>query len=91
MKITSVAVASLACLPISTAFMGPQFARKSVVASNLHLQGNSDGEIPGWAGPASVLVAGLTVAAQVAGASVDLPAQSTLSYIQIASGKFLLQ
>mmetsp|Transcript_59778 Transcript_59778/g.173180 ORF Transcript_59778/g.173180 Transcript_59778/m.173180 type:complete len:447 (-) Transcript_59778:803-2143(-) len=85
MKIASVAVASLVCLPCSTAFMGPVFARKSPVASSLHLHDNSEGEIPRWSGPASVLAAGLTVAAQVAGASVELPAQSVSSYIQVAT------
>ena len=89
MKIASVAVASLVCLPCSTAFMGPLFARKSLAATNLHSYDNSEGEIPAWAGPASVLAAGLTVAAQVAGASVELPTQPVSSFIQVASGKFI--
>jgi hypothetical protein len=88
MKIASLAVASLVCLPYSTAFVGPQFAKKSLVASKLKVHDNGEGEVPGWVRPASVFAAGLTVAAQVAGASVDFPAQPVSSLIQVASGKF---
>ncbi len=89
MKIAAAAVAALACVQHSLAFVGPQFASRARKTPELSLQDNSDGEIPSWVGPASFIVAGLTVASQVAGASVDLAIPPASSVIQLANGKLV--
>lgn len=93
MKIAATAVASLACLQYSLAFVGPQFANRAATTSKtskLNLLDYSDGEIPGWIGPASAVVASLTVASQVAVASVDVPATMSPAIVQVMSGTYLV-
>lgn len=85
MKISAAAVASLACVQCSSAFVGPQFANNALRASKLNLHGDSDGEIRGWVGSASAVVAGLAFASQAAGASVDLPVQMSPA-IEVMNG-----
>jgi hypothetical protein len=87
MKITAAAVASLAYVQCSSAFVGPQFANKALRASKLNLNGDSDGDSLGWIGSASAVVAGLTFASQAAGALVDLPVSPMSPVIEVSNGK----
>jgi len=84
MKIATAAVASLACVQYSSAFVGPQFAGRAL-KSSLNGHATSDGEVPGWVAPVSTVVAGLTVAAQSVGAAVDMPVPPMTPSIEIAN------
>jgi uncharacterized iron-regulated membrane protein len=70
MKIFGSAVLAVCCMPYSAAFVGPQAAFRPAQTSKLNLHPNLDGDTPAWAGPAAAMVAGLTLASQVAGASI---------------------
>ena len=85
MKIFGAAVLAVSCMPYSAAFISPQVVNRPAQASKLNLHGKSDGESRSWVGPAATLVAGLTVASHVAGASVGvtIPANP----VEIANGK----
>jgi phosphohistidine swiveling domain-containing protein len=85
MKIFCAAVLAVSCMPYSAAFTGPQVVNRSAQASKLNLHGKSDGESPSWVGPAAAVVTGLTVASQVAGASVGVPVP--VNPVEIANGK----
>ena len=81
MKIIGAALLAVSCMPYSAAFIGPQVARQT---SKLNLLGNSDGDSPAWVGPAATVVAGLTVASQVAGATVPV---TPVAPVEIISGE----
>lgn len=93
MKIAAAAVASLACVQCSSAFVAPQFANRAVRASKLNLIGDSsDGEVRGWVGSASAVVAGLAFASQAAVASVDVPAPLTSPTLEVVvNGKMMAE
>jgi hypothetical protein len=82
MKFVGAAVLAVSCMPYSDAFVGPQFAIRPVQASKLNLHGNSDGDSPGWVGPAATVVAGLTVASQMVGATVGVSTPAPMEIIQ---------
>lgn len=88
MKFSSAAVVSLGCVQYSTAFLTPHFATRSIQSSKVQLNAEVEREVPGWVGPVSTVVAGLTVAAQTVGATdVDLPTVSFVPGIEISNGK----
>jgi hypothetical protein len=70
MQIFGAAVLAISALPCSAAFMAPQVAFRSSRTSKLNLQ-NADGD--SYVGPAATIVAGLTLASQMAGATVTMP------------------
>jgi hypothetical protein len=91
MKIAAAAVASLAYVQCSSAFVGPQFANKALQASKLNLRGDYDGDLGSWVGSASAVVAGLTFASQAAGALVDIPVPPMSPVIEVSNGKRMLE
>ena len=91
MKIAAAAVASLAYVHCSSAFVGTQFANKALRASKLNLHRDSDGEIRGWIGSTSAVVAGLAFASQAASASVELPAPLMSHVVEVVNGKSIVE
>ena len=69
MKVSGLVVVAIACMPSSLAFTGQTFGRAN---KDTKLSSYKD-STPGWMGPAAVVAAGLTVASQMAGASVAVP------------------
>ena len=78
MKIFGAAVVVVSCMPYAAAFIGPQVTHRQV--SKINLQSNGDS--PSWVGAAATVVAGLTVASQMAGASVDVASPSATAIVQ---------
>ena len=78
MKIFGAAVVVVSCMPYSAAFIGPQVTHRQVSKVNLQ----SDGDSPSWVGPAATVVAGLTVASQMAGASIDVVPPTTAAIVR---------
>jgi len=92
MKIAAAAVASLACLQSTSAFVGPQFASRVTHRTNLQMHKKSDEQpsVPGWISTASTVIAGLTIASQAANAVADppgFPTSSATTTIETTSGK----
>ena len=88
MKIGAAAVVALSGITYSSAFIGPQFARKTttIQPTRVNLQVDGDNS-PGWVGPAATAIATLTVASQVSGATVDVMNPPSLPAIEISNGE----
>lgn len=100
MKISSAAVLAIVCIPSSAAFVTTSNQKsRSVVPANLQLNLQKDDDENGyissvkgkisWAGPAMTTVAGLTLASQMAGASMAPPTVATGTTPIIREGKYI--
>jgi hypothetical protein len=75
-------------MPIALAFIGPQQSQNNY-ATQLKAHGTSD-IWDKWVLPAATIVGGLTLAGQVAVASVDMPSANlptTTAAVEISNGK----
>jgi hypothetical protein len=103
MKISSAAVLAIVCIPSSVAFVTTSNQKsRSAVPANLQLNLQKDDDENGgissvkgkisWAGPAMTTVAGLTLASQMAGASMAPPTVAATGTTPIIrEGKYIQQ